>query len=47
MKKTPQNKGKLLHSACVVTGQAIESAFPNEMPFCGSSSYVVDGNALC
>ena len=44
MKKN-QNKGKLLHSACVVTGQAIESAFPNEMPFCGSS-YVVDGNAL-
>jgi hypothetical protein len=38
-------KGKLLYFACVVTGQAIESGFPNDMPFCGFS-YVVDGNVL-
>jgi hypothetical protein len=26
-------------------GKAIESAFPNEIPFCGSFSYVVDTNS--
>jgi hypothetical protein len=41
-KKTPKAI-KLLYSACDVTAWA---SFPNKIPLCDSSSYVIDSNAL-
>jgi hypothetical protein len=45
MKKKTKANFYSLH-VLLLHGQAIESAFPNEIPFYGSFSYVVDSNAL-
>jgi hypothetical protein len=47
IKKKLKKKAKfyILH-VLLLHGQATESAFPNEIPFCGSFSYVVDCDAL-